>query len=808
MEHQDKETREPLREEPHSSVTVDHIPDSSHQPKQTWFFHITTRPQLLASIAGALLSTVWLVSRMSPGLAFSAWQASLLSPYCSTEAQVATLITPAPMINSLIAIFCQNVFPTLNAVFLQNLITVAAGICCCTCAAFLGASFAKKIGLPDSGLQLLAGFEAALLLTLSPLMSEEATAASPGPFTASLALIAVVLATVAVEKTSHKNILLLVLSGFLCGIATANHPSFSLFVFLMFLSILLTTRPENPGIRHALWFGVASLPGVFLPVVLAVIRKESLRQFLNHALRTPYVTLGDAPPQSGFADIIAEQIPYGLLGFALVGTALLFLASTRGIAWFWFITFAVLGPFLPFLTNHYGSSDVTHDTTAPLLLVLTSVSLFSAMGAVLVIELVCLKSPKWHVRSICHFLLCLSILLIMGPRAPSRNHPLAESIARACLNSCPNDTILISDDDVLTSMLLTTQAVHQYRCDVDIVPARALALSFVRPKLIDLAAERYVVSSELSVAQKLDVWRFQQPWLVEEFVGQTTQTQENGRVPSIKELALWEFLRDNAPSRPIGFLACSRDWVSARAHPSGLILVFPATEPYFREHFQLLDTFIRQTHEVLRQHRDFAAARSVAAIIVPLSANARKNDDLENARKYASAAADMFPQSTEAQLASLKAIARAGKRDEALAQATSYLSLTRGKENPEKMARIIQQELEVAAYEEHMYRLLLGYEDSTAWYKHFTDLTSTLWRNYEFKKLTDFYLALLEEKPEDAFVLYQLAATYAQLGDSNQSNSYLLKAMEIAPNLVAANLRQDGRFALFQPKGKDLYVGD
>mgnify|MGYP005839453011 CR=1 FL=1 len=759
------------------------------------------RAEGVAAFAAGALGLVWFGERLSPGPAFTIWQASLLRRAFAESAAIASLASPPPLLSRFLSV-CTEALPKVRPTFWLNVTAAVLGIVCCMLLAAMGALVGRRLAPRFEGINALAGFEAALILALTPTATYAATAAGPATLTLALALGSTVLFMSSWENQSKRIPVSLVVSGLLAGLATANHPSFALLAFVFMLGLILQGTPDKSFLRKTTAFTAAVLPGLLLPFVVAMFRGEGLRMFLAHALRTPYVTVADSFPSLGFTSVVAREIPYGLLGFVPIMAPLCFARSVRAPILLCTFLFLCFGPFLPFLTNHYGSTETARDADAPLLFVLASVSLFIALGATHIVELASARSGTWLPRSLCHLAICITILLVMAPRAPDRRHTFAEQTGTVILESCPRNALLVSGDRLLTSVILSTQAERGLRHDVRVVPGDALSLPHCRPALARLAGAAFSVAPTFSPSDKLDQWRAEQPWLVDDLLahqGEAAPSRGKHRAKlSLEDLALWDFLRDNSVHRPVCFVGYSQDWLVARVRVSGTVLVFPAHSMPRTDPEVHVGALVREALHTARTKSDPGAAHSVAALLVPLSANARKQGNLEDATRWARAALVAEPSNASAHLALVRAAARSGDRDQALVHAQGYVASVLEEDAAGIAATAIQTDLDLWAYAERTTDLVRGDPVDPAVYTEFNALTAFLWRGYEFRQLTQLYESILSARPSDAFTLYQLAAAQAQLGELDSANMLLMKAIELAPSLVVRNLKEDGRFVLLK----------
>ena len=193
--------------------------------------------------------------------------------------------------------------------------------------------------------------------------------------------------------------------------------------------------------------------------------------------------------------------------------------------------------------------------------------------------------------------------------------------------------------------------------------------------------------------------------------------------------------------------------------------------------------------------------RTLRHLLLPMSANARKQDRIDSARQLAGLAVQLTPGDAASRLALARAEARAGNATEASVHGEIYLRIadTRaetedGQQSGPAAVDLLKRDLE-ACYAAQRFGDLAASPlevnlESDAW----GSAEKTLWQEHELVALERGYERFLTGAPKDADALYQYAAVLVQLGALSRGREALLDAVELAPVNVLRNLRRDGRF--------------
>lgn len=749
----------------------DSPPDSGHNRESVAPFSAV--PACLLAGLGAAL---WLTTQTASGVAFSAWQGPLLEE---------NWVYPVPVLARGVAIAAQWLGPghalaTLN--LSTSLALAFAAAMLCAIVIHVAERFAEK------PLALLAGFLATGAFVAAPSALDAGLAAHPAPFSLAAALAAI--ACFAPAVGGRRRLFWDIAAGVAAGLAGANHPTLLLLAPLLLFALLLT--PDSGGVplhRRALSLFLPLALCVLLPGAAALLRGESLRQFLHHALATPYPALFEAPPRFGFLRALLHLLPPAVLLFAVPGLVVLLIPRARPAAWLMAGLLCVMGPLLPALTNQYALPAYPKDEATPELLVLAVLCMFIGWGGALLANAAFRPIGRPAPRAVLAGACLAGLLAMLWPPLPPQGHAKAPALARRLLEACPENGLLLTGDMRLTSLLLAAQHTEGLRADMDIVAASGLEDPTVRKALSKRLSANLVFPSAFPSEEHLAFWEHSRPL---DFLQLVQAATPEKRVPLLRQLALWNLVAENASAWPVCFSGCSPRWLMPRADARFGVLCYPGAESS------------HGLKALLELARDFAvlappARRTFAAMLLPVAQSALAQGRPTEALVLARLGRALAPDHPGFRLLELRAYAHRGEVDAVEQRLDELLA------RPEPLA--------VPDLEALIHAELLAHQQRQAFLHHISreceeapdtetrqDLAAPLWQAQDFAPLREGYQRILETYPEDADALYQLAAVFAELGRWKRAENHIgLWLVYRQPELGAALdlLHRDARFTLY-----------
>ncbi|MFO7776241.1 MAG: hypothetical protein R6W89_10620 [Candidatus Hydrogenedentota bacterium] len=761
---------------------------SEFEPDEEAGLPWTKRAEGVAGIGGALAAGLWLSFYMSPGLAFTPWQGALLAP---------SPADPMPVLSRGLALAAAQLGGA-NALVLLNLITVVTAALLC---GVTGAAAAKVLKpLCQRGERIVAGVLAAMLLAGAPLLTHVGTAASPAPVSALLGMLALSLTLLAVQ-TEH-NMKLLAGAAVLGGLASANHPAFGLIAcFILFVYLF---RPVE-GLALAKQLAVLALLfaiGASLPLVRALAGGQSMGEFLAYALRTPYPAIASDWPQLGFGAVLSEEFPLLILLLAVPAGILLFLRHTQRPAIMTALVFLGFGPFLPFLTNRHGVDTVLQDTDAPTLIALAAVSLFAAWGVGAVMYGLRRRLASPYPGIAVAVLVLAAATAWQAAHALTRQHDYAADLAEYIFEASPDNAVLVTGDENVTSLLWAAQYGAGWRPDVDIIPMNVLTHPLQRAQLEPQHEESLDVPRPIPSEAALQRLERERPIEFQRLQERAIEGEEGE--DAFADLVLWEFVRDNAHQRPLAFAAVDSAWLMARGRAQGPLLLYPRGEdaPSVPPMGEFVDAW---SSEPASLSAHVGLTETLNPLLLALSGQARRQAGHETAAHLARRASRMDPRSASARLALSRAEARQGDGQDAKAAAERYLELLDTPPAEPGIVELLDRALEQAQYEKRFKDVLQQEQNGLRDIEARRNAAGDLWRSDELTVLAEGYEELVEKDPGDIDALYHLAAAQAQLGHLEEAQEHLgewvklaIQRLGMSATEISEALRQDGRFVLLR----------
>ncbi len=738
----------------------------------------------ISGVCAALAALIWFGFRLSPGVAFGPWQGPLLDP---------DPIQRLPLLSHWVSLTASHVCIG-NPGWRLNVASAFFGALSCGALAAIGAAVAKRFASPIEAT--VCGFAAAVVFAMTPVVTYAGTGAGPSMLSLFLGLATIGLLTASIERIEHS--LLLYAAALLAGIAACNHAAFGLLGGIVIFALLLFGSMTRRTARVAAIALLLFLAASSIPLAYAFATSESLREFLSHALMQPYPNLFDDVPHLDFVRELSQNLPLVALLGAIPGIILLFRPESRRYAILFVAIVLCMGPLLPALTNQNGRGYGLRDDAAPLMLALAIVCLCVAWGMVNIAQLL-FRTPR---RAVAKAALIAGMTAVMAalhwPHAPMRNHGLAETLGERILAGCPEETLLISGDPEITSLLMATQEVGGHRSDVTVVPAASFAQSHYARRLLQRRlAGKAVLSESFPPEDAGESWPKEQPLLFARFL-----KERAGHVPgtaSLVDLALWDFIKANYTRCPLCFVGVLSPWLTARARVSGLVLSYPRLYPAVP--IEPDAEFGQITADYSFYSLDPGVARTLTALPIPLAQAARGQGQCEESLRLAELAAKLSPESAAPHLALLRTEARRGKKQAAMEHMADYLRRASPEVDMDELRGLIERDLLCCTQERDFQALLERERQGVRDIETRQEAASYLWQADELAVLARGYDYVLTAFPDDVDALYQLAAAYTQLGDLHRASDTLARWIEtsgLPPVTVAERLHNDGRFALLR----------
>jgi tetratricopeptide (TPR) repeat protein len=579
------------------------------------------------------------------------------------------------------------------------------------------------------------------------------------------------------------------------GLATANDPAFGVMALLLaVLAISVAAERYSAHVIVLAYFAGFAI-AASVPFVRALSSGEGVHGFLIHALSTPYPTLGDGAPHFGYLPRLTLEFSWLTLLAALGGLVLLIGRGPTRQTLGWAFVFLTMGPFLPSLTNQTKDTAVITDPRATEAMVLISVCLFAAWGLSAFTGLTVSKEPKGG-RRIAILTLCgLALAGHQWWSLPPATDGSADRLAQAVLTDCPQGAILVTGGARIYSLISTVQAVRGIRPDVTVLPADALDSPRLRRRVAEAGLTNVTLKPTFPPSDALERWSRERPQAVETLTA--FQRRYPGLHGDLQELAIWELVRDNFLTRPISFAGVSAPWLSARVQRNGVVLVFPRTGDISRDS---LDYIVQHINEDRAGSPDSELHRAMVDLLLPLSDAARRQGALIQAALSADLARRIAGSDSGPLLASARAAARAGDREQTIAFVEDYLWSQPKPEFNWNLTETIQDELTRNSLVESYEASFGGNVPQGVDIPSREELVASLWALDELEVLArgyrrnrDIYIA-----QRDVDALCDGAAVYAQLGDLAAAREELGEAVSLNAIRVWRQLQSDSRFNLLR----------
>ena len=448
--------------------------------------------------------------------------------------------------------------------------------------------------------------------------------------------------------------------------------------------------------------------------------------------------------------------------------------------------------------THQGAAGYAlRDDGGPRLLVLAATAVFSGCGVLLAVERLA-KGPRYVVaRAIVLVGVACALVASQWAPWPSGSTGAASEVADEIMAGCPPDAILFSGDPALTSLVIAAQQCEGKRHDLVVLPAPYLANPVQRRRLSARIGERASLSVDYPPRDAVEVWRREAPMLVLRLL-EGRAKGELGR-SSLEDLALWDFVKENAARRPLCFMGMSSAWLTARAQVSGCVLIYPRREAPVAGRVERL---LRKNFVGDHVNRRPDASWAIYNLLLPLAEAARRQDRGDEAYRLGRLATIVCPGKPQAWLGLARVSARAGRREATMEFAAGHLHALAAAEDDEGLSEVLGSDFErYGAVEAFRAELAQESEKGVPRPDVRKRAAAELWDWDELAVLAEGYGRLLEAFPTDESALYQRAAALAQLGDlegARQDLSRWIRVSQRSEAEMVACIREDGRLALLR----------
>ncbi|GMV91442.1 MAG: hypothetical protein AMXMBFR82_12200 [Candidatus Hydrogenedentota bacterium] len=635
--------------------------------------------------------------------------------------------------------------------------------------------------------RVLCGCVAGLLFSCATVWRTTLTGFSPATITVALALTAFF---VVCRPARPLRLPALFVAALLIGLASANDPVFGVAGLILAVLAIHSAAARSSAWVIILTYAVGFVAGAGLPIWNSLVAGEGRAEFLAHALATPYPTLGDGTPAFGFLARLNDEFVWPILAVSLVGLIVAIGQRHVGLALGWTFVFLAMGPFLPALTNQKRTPVVLTDSSAAQAMVAASVALFAAWGLVGMARILLPKEAQLPRRVGIVAVLGLALIALQWTRYTPESPETTSALAEAVLADCPPESVLITGDARIHTLIETVQVTRAIRPDVTIVSADALSSPRHRSRLNAIAGAKLNIDSVFPPIDALNRWAMERPQAL------AALNHSAGSRSDLRDLAIWELMCDNFSKRPFAFVGVSAPWLTARVQRNGVVLVFPRDGMVQRHSLDRIDDYAGDLDD---SAGNAELRQTVAAMLLPLSEASRRQGDIRTATHTAELARRIRGDDAVPWLASARAAARAGDREQAIVYVEQYLLNMPGPDPVGDLGDAIQEDLTRNALAE-AFVSSMGGELPAANPNVQKRLIEDLWEFEELQVLADGYRIAREAHVArgDVEALCESAAVLTQLGELAAAREELGVAVAINPIRVWRRLKNDPRFDLLR----------
>lgn len=741
------------------------------------------RPMIGAGLLGVFAGAAALAARVGEGIGLGPWQGAYLDPNFPYRIPLLSLWS-----NQL----ALAVSPADDA---WTTTALALILCAASCGLLASLCALHLQGKVRPSAATLFGAMAGLLFACTPVVQFAVVDSSPAALSVLLMLGAALLLSISF-RTGRLGWLFA--GNLAAGLAAANEPSYAVLFVILVIASLGHARENSRATLILVTACAGFAVGASAPIFTAWRARESASTFLNHALATAYPTIGDAWPKFGFWWEIRGQFSWPVLAIACLSLVLFFAPRHRGPVVLWGLLFLAMGPFLPALTNQQTSAYVLRDASGPKAIAAAAICLVSTWFCAAVYHEWAERTRRRRAQLAIVGASVVAIAVSQWQPLPVRERGLAVRIASDLLDDCEQGAILVVGDERTHSLLRTLQVARGHRPDITIVDQRALEVDGMRARLAADSTASLRINPLFPPIDAAERWPAERPR--ESLVLMDRLRRGTARMPDMRDLLLWEFVRDNFRFRPIHFAGVTTPWLTARAQTHGVTLRYPRAAPTAARSFQALQS----AQPDASRGPDAELSGLAVALLVPVAEAHRRQNDLDEAERVASLARQFGADRAPAWLVSARTAARRGQRDKALAFAERYLQVTTDRAGSEQLTALIQEDLRRNAVAAEFETIDIDFETGSAEFFRRKQLAAELWDLEELRVLLGGYARTMEGAPPRIEDLYESAAILVQLGEFERARERLREAIGIDVRAVWRRMQTDGRFALLRVDSSGL----
>ncbi len=724
---------------------------------------------VFAAVAGSSLG------HYEPGISAGVWQGWAVPGHA---------VYDRPLLSTWLADACRALAPRAPLEALNSLNLFLGALSAALVASIAANSTGERTPPVE---RILCGCLAGLLFSCATVWRGTLSGVTPATLTVALALTAFF---IVYRPTRPPSLPALLVAASFIGLATANDPVFGVAGLILAVLAIHSAAARSSAWAIVLTYAMGFVAGAGVPIWKALAAGEGRPEFLAHALATPYPTLGDGTPAFGFLARLTDEFTWPILAVSLLGLIVAIGQRRVRLAIGWSFVFLAMGPFLPVLTNQSRTTVVLIDPSASQAMVAASVAILAAWGLVGTARLLLPPEGLSPRRAGIVAAIGLALVALQWSHYAPEPSNAPEALAESVFADCPPESVLITGDARIHTLLETVQAVRGIRPDVTIVSADALSSPRHRNRLNANVGSKLDIDSVFPPVDALNRWALERPQAL------AALNHSAGARSDLRDLAVWELLRDNFSKRPFAFVGVSAPWLTARVQRNGVVLVFPRDGENRQHSLTTIDEYADDLDESA-EHAELR--RTVSAMLLPLSEASRRQGDIRTATHAAELARRIRGDDAVPWLVSARAAARAGDREQAIAYVERYLLNVPGPNPADELGDAIQEDLTRNALAE-AYVSSMGGESTVANPLVQQQLIADLWEFEEFQVLAEGYRIARDSYVArgDVEALCEGAAVLTQLGELAAAREELGTAVSVDPVRVWRRLKNDPRFDLLR----------
>jgi hypothetical protein len=453
---------------------------------------------------------------------------------------------------------------------------------------------------------------------------------------------------------------------------------------------------------------------------------------------------------------------------------------------------AMAGPFAPVFMNQFDAGVFPRDDAMLAGVTLAGACVVFGLGLLVATQSLFRASYAPGYRAALSVLAFAVIAVHQWTQAPHRGGGLSGAFAREVLNGCPPESVLVTADTEIASMVRAAQHAYGHRPDVTVLPETVLRHAAARQFYRFHQPGFTGLEADYDPQRRMASWRSERPLVSNEFL--EAGEHDMGRIEDARgDLIIWDFVRDNFADRPIAFAGVDIDWLHARATVNGLVEIFPIAEAPLTDSIEAWIA-LKAAGDV--QRRDPELAASISRLLLSQSATRRNQNQGEEATRLARLATGLKPSEPRAWRELARAAARNGLQREAKVYSSTFLTFRGHSNDSQRLTAAIDRDARVYDLQvRYQVSLRREPEDGFGWIDR-QELASALWQEDEIALLTELLEAELLIGRPSARNYYEAAAAHAQMGDLGRARDHLATAARLSAGDVAERLEEDGRFVL------------